>query len=282
MAPQDVELGDGRVATVHLDGSLARGAPMLVVHYGTPHTGRHPARIAGLATDLGLGLLSVTRPGFSGSPRRPGRTVADTAADVVEVLDRLGVDQVVTAGYSGGGPHALALAALRPDRVGDVATFASPAPYDGTAEWFAGMAGDGGGLRPAAEGREAREAHQRTAEFDLDSFTGVDWAALEGDWSGIGEDAQAASGPDGDAGEIDDDLAFVAPWGVDLGRVSSRVALFQGEADRIIPAHHAGRLNALLPTSEVHLLPGSGHVAVLERLPGWMRSIAPTAGAASD
>src|SRR5699024_1138460 len=117
MAPQDVELGDGRVATVHLDGSLARGAPMLVVHYGTPHTGRHPARIAGLATDLGLGLLSVTRPGFSGSPRRPGRTVADTAADVVEVLDRLGVDQVVTAGYSGGGPHALALAALRPDRV---------------------------------------------------------------------------------------------------------------------------------------------------------------------
>ncbi|WP_245634470.1 alpha/beta fold hydrolase, partial [Janibacter corallicola] len=250
---------------------------MLVVHYGTPHTGRHPSRIADLATDLGLRLLSVTRPGFGGSPRRAGRTVAD----VVEVLDRLGVDQVATAGYSGGGPHALALAALLSDRVGDVATFASPAPYGGSSAWFAGMAGDGGGLRPAAEGRETREAHQRTAEFDPSSFTGADYAALEGDWSGIGEDAQAAGGADGDAGEIDDDLAFVAPWGVGLGRITGRVSLFQGEADRIVPAHHADRLSALLPTAEIHVLPGSGHVAVLERLPGWMRSIAPAAAAAS-
>lgn len=270
---QDVRLGDGRVATTHRAGSADPDAPVLVMHYGTPHTGRHPAHIAQLAARAGLALLSVTRPGFAGSPRRIGRTVSDTAADVAEVLTLLGLEPVATAGYSGGGPHALALAAMLGDRVHDVAAFACPAPYDRTPSWFTGMAGDGGGLRPASAGREAREAHQRSTEFDPDSFTEADWAALSGAWAGIGEDAQSAGVSGSDAGEIDDDLAFVAPWGVDLGRITATVVLFQGTADRIIPAHHADRLASLVPAAEVRILDGSGHVAVLDQLPDWLNTI---------
>lgn len=240
------------------------------MHYGTPHTGRHPALLDKHASDLGLRLLAVIRPGFPGSARRQGRTVAEAATDVADVLDACGVEEMVTAGYSGGGPHALTLAALLTDRVRAVATFACPAPYDQTESWFAGMAGNGGGLRPAARGEQAREVHQQTATFDASSFTEADWAALGDRWSGIGADAQAASAAGSDAGEIDDDLAFVRPWGAPLDRITCPVTLFQATADRIIPAHHVERLSALLPAAAVQLVEGSGHVAILDQLPGWL------------
>lgn len=186
---------DGRVACA-ADGRRSstlqgggRDGPVAVMHYGTPHTGRHPAVIAQLAEELGVRLIAVTRPGFAGTDRHLGRSVADAAAEVVEVLEGLELRgeaaprEVVTVGYSGGGPHALAFASLLPDRVREVGVFGCPAPYDGSVEWFAGMAGNGGGLRPAAEGRVSREAHQSSAEFDPESFTAADLAALDGRWA---------------------------------------------------------------------------------------------------
>ncbi|MGC0144553.1 alpha/beta fold hydrolase [Pseudactinotalea sp. Z1732] len=272
---QDSQLKDGRDVAIHHAGSPAPGAPVLVMHYGTPHTGKHPPPIDQLAAAVGLRLVSVTRPGFAGSSRRAGRTVSDAAEDIIEVLDRLNVGRMVTAGYSGGGPHALALAALAPDRVDHAATFGCPAPYDQTPDWFTGMAANGGGLRPAAEGPEARERYQRTAEFDPGSFTAADWAALSGPWAGIGDDAQSATAAGSAFGEIDDDLALVAPWGVDLDRITTRVSVFHAASDRVIPAHHAERLAALLPSAGVRSLEASGHVAVLGQLPQWMRAVAP-------
>src|SRR5699024_9984427 len=129
---------------------------------------------------------------------------ADTARDVVDVLDGLGVERFTSAGYSGGGPHVLALAGLCGERVAGVATFASPAPHDGTPAWLAGLTAGGAGLWAAAQGRDAGEEYQRTAGFDPDSFTETDWAALAGPWAGIGEDGQAASALGSGAGEIDD------------------------------------------------------------------------------
>ncbi|GAB3292937.1 alpha/beta fold hydrolase [Epidermidibacterium keratini] len=271
---RDVALADGRVVTVYRAGVDDPAAPALVMHYGTPHTGRHPARIAELAGERGLQLVAVTRAGYGATARRVGRTVADSARDTVDALDQLGISQVAVAGYSGGGPHALAHAALLGERVADVATFASPAPYDGSEAWFGGMAADGGGLRPAAEGRAVREEHQRTAKFDPASFTDADWAALAGPWAGIGEDAQAANAAGSDDGEIDDDLAFVAPWGVEIEQITARVTLFHGGDDRIVPSHHADLLAGALSAADLRHVAGSGHVAILDELPGWMGEVA--------
>ena len=151
-----VRLRSGRSVIVRTAGSAVKTAPTMVMHYGTPHTGRHPAVIAQLAEELGVRLIAVTRPGFASTDRHLGRSVADAAAEVVEVLEELDLrdeatpHQILTVGYSGGGPHALAFASLLPDRVREVGVFGCPAPYDGSVEWFAGMAGNGGGLRPAA------------------------------------------------------------------------------------------------------------------------------------
>ena len=92
----------------------------------------------------------------------------------------------------------------------------------------AGMA-DPGGLRAALSGRDARAAHAETAEFEPESFTDRDYEALKGAWAALGADAGAGAA-DGHEGEVEDDLSYVAPWGVELGAVSAPVLLVQAAA----------------------------------------------------
>ena len=65
---------------------------------------------------------------YGGSSPRPGRDVASAAADVAAVADAFGVERFAAMGASGGAPHALAGAALLPDRVTGVVTLAGIAP----------------------------------------------------------------------------------------------------------------------------------------------------------
>lgn len=263
MAPTiEVATADGRTLVVHDSGD--EGRPLLWQH-GSPQTGALLAPVLEAARARGLRLLSYARPGYGGSTARPGRDVASAAEDVRAVLDALGLDRILTAGASGGGPHALACAALLTDRVDGVVVLASPAPDDGDPAWFDGMAAPGG-LTSARDGREARARFAETDEFDPESFVAADYAALEEEWAALGEDV-ARSEQWGDGGLIDDDVAFAAPWGVDLAAIRCPVVLVQGGLDRVIPAHHARCLRALLPTAELIEHPDDGHVSVLRRLP---------------
>ncbi|MCI0155094.1 alpha/beta hydrolase [Leifsonia shinshuensis] len=254
---------DGRRVR-YFDTGGSDDAPVLVWHHGTPQTGAVIEPVASEAAARGLRVVSCTRPGYPGSDALPGRSVAAAAADVIAVLDALGIDRFATMGASGGGPHALACAALAPKRATAVVTFAGIAPYWGDVDWFAGMA-DPGGLRAALDGRPARLAHAETAEFEPESFTARDYETLKGAWSALGADAGAgaASGP---AGEVDDDLAFVSPWGVELGAVTAPTLLVQGGRDRVIPATHAGWMLERLRRGELWLRPREGHVSVLTAL----------------
>lgn len=239
-------------------------APVLLWHHGTPQTGAVIEPIARAAAARGLRVLSCARPGYPGSTPQPGRTVADAARDALDVAASLGVDRLITAGASGGGPHALACAAIAPERVTAVLVLAGIAPYDGSPDWFAGMA-DPTGTGSALLGRDARLAHARTAEFDPKSFTDRDYAALDGPWRALGADAGAgsAAGPDG---EVDDDVAYVTPWGADLAAITAPVLLVQGGRDRVVPPTHAHRQLERLPTAELWLRPREGHVSVLTAL----------------
>jgi len=242
-----------------------RHGPTLVWHHETPHTGRILAPIRDAAAARGLRVIALTRPGFGGADPQPGRDVASGAADLTEVLDALGIDHVVTMGGSGGGPHALAAAALLPDRVHAAAVFASPAPFQDTPTWWDGMADDGG-LRSARVGREARIAWAGTARFVPDQFVDVDWAALEGDWAALGRDATAAGGT-GLQGAADDDVAFVTDWGFSLTDVRCPVLVAQGGRDRVVPPSHGRLLAAGLPEATLDDRPGDGHVSVLTGVP---------------
>jgi len=249
---------------VHTSVDGVVGRDVLLWHHGSPQTGTILPPVQRAADARGLVVVSVARPAYAGSPRQPGRTVADVGAGLVAVLDALGAASVVSVGASGGGPHALACAAAMPELVRRVVTFASPAPFTGDDAWFAGMQAPGG-LRSAVEGEDSRRRFAETDEFDPEQFVDADVAALEGEWASLGADAGAA-GADGPEGLIDDDLAFTRPWGFTLAEVSASVLLVQGERDRVIPPAHARMLEAALPHATLDLHADDGHVSVLRHL----------------
>jgi pimeloyl-ACP methyl ester carboxylesterase len=261
-----VSLLDGRTLVAHDAGDRGDAALTVVWHHGSPQTGALLEPLLEAAAPRRVRLVSYARPSYGGSTPDSGRTVSSAAADVRAIADALGLGRFATMGASGGGPHALACAALLSERVSAVATFASPAPFTREFDWFAGMVAPGG-LRSAAEGgRAARARFAETEEFDERQFVEADWAALGGAWRALGRDAQAAgeAGPDG---LIDDDVAFVRPWGFDLADVAVPVLVVQGEADRVIPPSHARWLGSHLPDAELRLRPGEGHVSILGAVP---------------
>lgn len=274
VSKRDVWLTDGRLVRVYdTGGQDASDALTVLWHHGSPQTGAPLEPLLSAAAARGIRLLSYGRPSYGGSSPHPGRNVASAAADVAQIVDALGVARFSVMGASGGGPHALACAALLPDRVMGVVCLASLAPFTETFDWYAGMVSDGG-LRAAAAGREARERYAASDEFDESSFTPADWAALKGAWVTLGADAgQAdAAGPDG---LIDDDLAFVAPWGFEVTQIDTPVLLVQGGQDRVVPTTHADWLTRNCQSSELWLRPRDGHISILSASPvamDWLRA----------
>jgi len=271
LTQHDLVVADGHTLRCYDTGDdtdrdgAAPGGLIVLWHHGSPQTGAPLAPLVSAAAARGIRLVSYARPSYGGSSPRPGRDVASAAADVECIVDALGVDRFAVMGASGGGPHALACAALLPERVTGVVCLAGLAPLTDDFDWWAGMADDGG-LRAAVEGRAARERHQATAEFDENIFIPADWAALKGAWASLDADVARANavGPDG---LIDDDVAFVAPWGFEPSALVAPVLLVQGGQDRIVPPAHADWLRHHCPGAELWLRPADGHLSVLDACP---------------
>lgn len=261
----DVRVADGRTLRVHDGGTPERHVGSVVWHHGTPQTGALLEPVLESARRRGIRVVSYGRPGYGGSTPQPGRTVGAAAADVAQLADALGLGRFATMGASGGGPHALACAALLGDRVTAAAILGGIAPYTEDFDWFAGMVAPGG-LRAALAGREARSRHAETDEFDPRSFIQADWDALAATWSSLGDDAgrAGAAGPDG---QIDDDVAYVTPCGFEPGDVDVPVLLCHGGEDRVVPPSHAEWLLRRCPRAELWLRPRDGHVSVLDAVP---------------
>jgi pimeloyl-ACP methyl ester carboxylesterase len=264
MVEREIRLSDGRVLRAYDSGDTPSGLTV-VWHHGSPQTGVLLEPLLVAAAARGIRLVSYGRPSYGGSTPSPGRDVASAAADVARVADALGVGRFAVMGASGGGPHALACGALLPDRVTGVVCLAGIAPFTEDFAWFGGMASDGG-LRAALSGRDARAVYAETEEFDPGSFTAADWAALAGSWQSLGADPQRA-GAAGPGGLIDDDIAFVTPWGFGLESVTPPVLLVQGGEDRVVPPAHAYWLLGQVPRAELWLRPRDGHVSVLAACP---------------
>jgi pimeloyl-ACP methyl ester carboxylesterase len=253
----DLVTPDGRRLHAYSQGE----GPLTVMwHHGTPNIGTPPAPLFETAARLGLRFIGYDRPGYGGSTALPGRTIASAAEDAAAVADAFRVEKFAVFGHSGGGPHALACAALLPGRVKAVVSISGLAPVNGE-DWFAGLGpASEASLRAATLGREAKEAHEaQEAEPD---FIPNDWAALEGDWGWFGSvvGPAMAGGP---GPLIDDDLAYVNPWGFAPEDVRSPALLVHGTADRMVPARHSERLARRIPGAELRLIEGEGHISVL-------------------
>jgi pimeloyl-ACP methyl ester carboxylesterase len=116
VSERDVRLDDGRTLRVYDRGADTADAFTVVWHHGSPQTGAPLEPLLAAAARRGIRLVSYARPRYGGSSPNAGRDVASAAADVAQLTDALGVARFAVMGASGGGPHALACAALLPGR----------------------------------------------------------------------------------------------------------------------------------------------------------------------
>jgi len=167
-----VDAADGRALEVLVDGPDS--GDVLVFHTGTPSAVTPRSLLSEPATRLGLRTVQYSRPGYSASTARTGRSVAGCVDDVTAILDHLGADRFVTAGWSGGGPHALACAALLPERCRAAAILAGVAPYAAEGlDWMAGMAAENvEEFGAAVEGAGALELYLERFAAELHGVTG--------------------------------------------------------------------------------------------------------------
>ncbi|MGP8000599.1 MAG: alpha/beta fold hydrolase [Streptosporangiaceae bacterium] len=267
---------DGRRLEV-LTAGPAGGLPLLF-HNGTPSGLVAFEPMTAAAADRGLRTVMYARPGYGQSAPRPGRSVADTVGDASTVLDDLGADQFVTVGWSGGGPHALACAALLPGRCLAAASLAGVAPAQAAGlDWLAGMGPENIEEFGAARRGEAALTAYLTPEAEqLGHVTGEQVAAaLGGLVSAADREVVTAGFADylaaafraalstGIAGWLEDDLAFVSGWGFPVQQAGQvPVAVWQGSEDRMVPGSHGAWLAGHIPGARAHLLAGEGHLTV--------------------
>ncbi|NEA99526.1 alpha/beta hydrolase [Streptomyces sp. SID13726] len=277
---RDVYTSDGRRLAVEIGGDPG-GSPVFLLH-GTPGSRLGPAPRPMLLYHQRVRLITYDRPGYGRSDRLPGRPVSHVASDVATIADALGIERFAVVGRSGGGPHALACAALLPGRVTRVAVLVSLAPRDAEGlDWFAGMADSNvDEYSKALDGPDQLAASLRARSVDIRAdprklLAQLRWELTESDLRVVADAAiramlernySEALRVSAD-GWVDDALSFCNSWGFSLGVISVPVLLWHGEQDVFSPASHTRWLADRIPGGTAVLHPRAAHFASLRVLP---------------
>jgi pimeloyl-ACP methyl ester carboxylesterase len=275
-----VRTADGRQLTTQTYGD-PDGSPVFLLH-ATPGSRLGPHPRAAVLHRLGVRLIAFDRPGYGGSDRMQGRLVADVAADVQAIADEYRLPRFAVVGRSGGGPHALACAALLPGRVTRAAVLVGLAPRgaDGL-DWYDGMAQSNILEYAAAEtGHAGLAAHLKTTMDAIRANPAHLVTQLQAELSDLDRRVVADSGirsmliqtyaealRGSDYGWIDDAVGFCLPWGFDPADVNVPVLLWHGASDRFSPASHARWLADRIPGATMHVQSGAAHFGALDVLP---------------
>jgi pimeloyl-ACP methyl ester carboxylesterase len=240
------------------------GTPV-VSHNGSPSTRWKRPNIASAIERSGVRVLVHDRPGYGGSTRQVGRRVADAAEDVRRLADALGWERFAVHGHSGGGPYALACAALLPERVTRCAVGAGPAPSHAEGVDFFGWLDPRRGqtFRLALQGEEMLRPFmvEGAASIMAKIAAGGPEMLPEPGEPAPPDAARAVDDPaamarlratfaDSLDGWIDDQFAAIHPWGFDLTEITTPVGIWHGSHDTRMPRAHSDWLTVNIPTAE--------------------------------
>jgi pimeloyl-ACP methyl ester carboxylesterase len=281
-------LSDGRRLGYALYGD-PDGQPFFYFH-GHPGS-RLEGRFAHqAAAEAGLRVIALDRPGYGLSDFLPGRVITDWPADVAEAAGLLRIGRFSVAGASGGGPYALACAWRLPDRVVEAAVISGVGPYQvpgitSGMRWQNRVGFKWGSRWPALARALMRSMHrgitsrpERTIEAIARTMSPVDAAVVRRPEVRdvlIADITEAFR--EGIQGAVLDVILLGRPWGFSLREIQPEVHLWQGEADTLVPAAMGKYQAAQIPRCHCTLLPGEGHLLIIDRMPDLVAALGQTA-----
>lgn len=264
--------------------TLRDGRTLAWCEYG-PSTGRRVLRFQGMPGSrlsrhpheesyerLRTRMIVMDRPGFGASTRLAGRTISVVADDATQLLDYLGLEEVYAIGGSGGGPHALAFAALHPDRVRAASVVVGAAPLDEND--LAQMIGlNRSGWYAAREGWQAMFSLLAPVRDDLlrdplarfraimDAAPDTDRAVMEdAAWQRVMiEDTREALRP-GAEGWADESIAVLGPWDFEPSLVQCSLTWWHGDQDANAPIAATRRLISGMTDVVLRVWSSVGHL----------------------
>lgn len=265
------------------------GWPVFGFH-GTPGSRHQVCLDESQPRNARVRLVAPDRPGYGLSTFAPDRTLAQWPGDVAQLADHLGIDRFSVVGISGGGPHAIACAALMPERVATagVVSGAGPLSHAGIAEGLpkgtrAVVALARSKVVPfhlftSAELALARRLPRPVMDLFVRQLPEPDAAIMTRPEVAALFAAEMAQSSRTAGRAMAQDLAlFASDWGFDLASISVPVTMWQGDLDKAVPIEHARLMHAEIPGSVLHELPGKGHLYVIDQLEEILRELVPAA-----
>ena len=275
---RSVEVSGGRALGVWVGaGDYERS---VFVMHGMPGSGLLYRGWFEDAAARGIRLISYDRPGYGRSSECPGRSIADCAADVEAIADDLGIERMGVWGWSGGGPYALACAAMLSDLVVAAAVLGSMAPWGAPGLDFFGGMGQGNvdeiklylSDPKAARKKNMQDRDEVLAttvaqqtEMLTSLLSAPDSAVLTGEFAEWLLRTEQKGLARGDQGWWDDGAAHMAPWGFDIGSVRVPVKVWHGRQDRFSPFQHGEWLADHIPDAESALDDSDGHLTLVTK-----------------
>ena len=267
---RSLRLRDGR-RVAYAEWGDPGGTPVLLLH-GMPGS-RLLCPDEQATTAAEVRLIAVDRPGYGGSDPRPGRTIADGADDVEELIRKLDLPPVAVVGWSSGGPYALACAARIPKLVSAIGVVAGDGPPDDVPGFWDEASPEVRQLVDAVRSDPAA-ARPRVAEWL--AWYAADPASIIDDvpndpadpdtavraLPGVAEALKAIfveGARQGVAGFVEDWIATFLPWGFELAAIDRDIHLWWGDGDRLTSRAHTDHLATALPRARLTIYPGEGH-----------------------
>jgi pimeloyl-ACP methyl ester carboxylesterase len=269
MGPSDgaTQVSGGRVVAWREAGHPA-GRPLLWFHGGLSSSLEADV-LHEAARRHGVRVLAPDRPGIGRSSLWDLPTVARWSEVAAACAADVGLDRVSVAGWSAGGPYALACAVAMADRIESVTLVAGMYPVtDPARRRELGLRTDRV-LLPLAQ-RHRALARALLAPYRLLPGT-TRWrltrrSAGPAERAALTDDARAGVTAmlghavlHGVGGVVADYRRIGAAWGFALDDVGIPVTVVQGSADSMVPPAHAERLHGALRGSTLEVLPGAGH-----------------------
>jgi pimeloyl-ACP methyl ester carboxylesterase len=274
---QSHELSDGR-SLAWCEYGKPDGAPVFYFH-GIPGSRIDNRITADAIAAAGLRLIAPDRPGFGRSSAEPGRrSYAGWVEDVESLARLLDIDRFAVVAYSAGGPYALAASLALPERVTRLAIVSGVAPAE--------MPGYRKGLGPTDRamtllaprapwlarvllGRALKQAKERPGRFgksvDGDFKAPADQEMLDDGLRALLPELFLEAGRAGPVGMAEDFAVWARPSGLALDRIASPVRLWHGGDDRAVPDSHSRWVASQIPSAELTVWPGVGHLHSAER-----------------